>query len=373
MNTEDRSLSRTAPNEDSSGSIVKKIGSILLADSTRAEFANSVTAEDLRQLAGHPQIKVLQCATPKDDAVWVLLNDCFFAERPDVELRVYGHYSTECDLSFARKMGNVHRFAADDLMRARNVKAIAEIRHLESLSLGIFELDDFRVLESIPSTVTSLRLSATRSRRLSLAPLSRFRSLKVLYLEAQSEGIDVLRELQALEELTLRSITTRDLSYLAPLRDLWYLDIKLGGIRSFTGIEGKKRIKYLELWQVRGLQSVDVVAALPGLQNVFLQSLPHVESMPALKDSTALRRVVVQNLKGIRDFSALEGAPALEEFGLVEGNRQTPEQLLPVLRNPAVRRVAALFGSNRKNRAFSRLREAHGKVEWEPWEPFEYR
>ncbi len=352
---------------------MKKIGSILLADSTRAEFGDSVTAEELRKLADYPEVKVLQCASPRRDAVWTLLNESFFSARPDVELRVYGFYSNECDLGFARKMGNVRRFAADCLMQAQNVEAIAEIPHLESLSLGIFELDDFHVLELIPSTLTSLFLSATRSKKPSLEPLSRFRALKVLHLEGQTKGIEVLRELQGLEELTLRSITTRDLRYLAPLRNLWSLWIKLGGIRSFVGVEDKKSIKFLELWQVRELAGADVVAALPGLQNLFLQSLPHVESLPSLKDSSALRRVVLQNLKGMRDFSPLERAPALEDFGLVQGSLQTPEQLLPVLRNPNVRRVAALFGSDRKNRAFSSLRERHGKLEWEPWEPFEYR
>ena len=87
-------------------------------------------------LAGQPHIKVLQCSSPVRDAVWVLLNEHLFAVRPDVELRVYGHYSTECDLSFARAMTNVRRFAADCLMRAKNVEAIAAIPCLESLSLG---------------------------------------------------------------------------------------------------------------------------------------------------------------------------------------------------------------------------------------------
>jgi hypothetical protein len=129
------------------------------------------------------------------------------------------------------------------------------------------------------------------------------------------------------------------------------------------GVEGKESIKYLELWQIRDVHDVEVVAALLRLQNVFLQSVPQIESLPLFTNSTALRRVVLQNLKGLGDFSALERAPALEEFALVEGNRQTPEQLLPVLRNPTVRRVGGYFGNDRKNQAFSRLREDHGKVE----------
>ena len=50
-----------------------------------------------------------------------------------------------------------------------------------------------------------------------------------------------------------------------------------------------------------------------------------------------------------------------------------PEQLVPVLRNPAIRRVKALFGSDRKNDAFARLRDTYGKRDWDPWTPFKYR
>jgi hypothetical protein len=351
----------------------ERIGSVVMADSTRAEFDDSVTEYDLHSLARLPDLKTLQCSEPVKDSVWSLLNESFCSRRPDVELRVYGHYSSECDLSFARRLVNVRRFAADYLLSAKNVDAIAEIPQLESLSLGVFDLQDLSLLEKVPNTLTTLILGATRSRRLHLEPLRRFHSLRVLYIEGHSNGIEALGELQRLEQLTLRSITTADLHYLAPLQRLWSLDIKLGGIRSFEGIEGKGTIKYLELWQVRELEDVNVVASLPGLQRLFLQSLPRVEELPRLEGSCKLRRAVLQNMKGLTDFTAFEAAPALEEFGLIQGERQQPEQLIPVLRNPAVRAVMAFFGSQRKNQAFARLREAHGKADWGPGAPFEYR
>ncbi|MFM7929616.1 MAG: hypothetical protein ACKO9Q_18070, partial [Pirellula sp.] len=99
----------------------------------------------------------------------------------------------------------------------------------------------------------------------------------------------------------------------------------------------------------------------------------HVDSLPGLTDSTALRRIVIENLRGLCNLMALETAPALEEFALLDGTKQTPQQLLPVLRNPRVRRVSAFFGSERKNKEFSQLREAHSKAEFDRWEPFEYQ
>jgi hypothetical protein len=337
------------------------------------EFDEAVTPRDLEELARDPRVRVLQRSSPVSEAVWDCVNAHFFAHRPDVQLRVYGHYWSECDLSFATRMTNVRRFAADCLTSATNVECIAAIPNLEMLSLGIFELTDFRVLEDVSRGLTELSLGATRSKKPDLAPLARFRSLRKLFLEGQSKNIEVLSGLRELSDLTLRSITTPDLRYLAPLTNLWSLDIKLGGIRSFTGIEGKASIKYLELWQIRGLSDVRIVAALPGLQNLFLQSLPQVTRFPSLRDAAHLRRVLLINMKGLSDFSGLEWAPALEEFGLAEGSAQEPEQLLPVLRNRSVRRVRAHFGSERQNQRFSALREESGKEEPERWTEFEYR
>jgi hypothetical protein len=292
--------------------------------------------------------------------------------RPEVQLRVYRHGTSECNLSFTRLLPNVRHFAANCLMRATGVEYLAELQGLKSLSLDIFDLTDFSVLEKLPPQLSSLTLGATRSKRPTLAPLSRFQHLRVLCLEGQSKDINVLSELAELETLTLRSITTPDIHYLGQLPKLWSLDIKLGGIRDFTGIEGKDSIKYLELWQVRDLRSIDIVAALPSLQNLFLQSLPHVQWFPSLTESIALRRIWIENFKGLRDFTALETAPALEEFALINGRKQTPQQLLPVLLNPQVRRIRAGFGSDRKNSEFSSLREVHGKTGFD-WAPFEYQ
>jgi hypothetical protein len=336
-----------------------------------AEFGDAVTEGDLRKLAERPRIARLQCSIPVRGETWARIDEVFCPLRPDVEVRVYGHNGSICDLSFAARLRHVRRFAADCLMQATNVEAIAEM-DLESLSLGIFELQTFDVLNRVSPRLTSLGLSATRSKKPRLDAIGRFGSLTSLYVEGHSQGIEAMGKLEHLDDLTLRSVTTPDLRYLAPLERLASLDIKLGGIRVFDGIAGKASIRYLELWQVRELQDVSVVAALPGLQNLFLQSLPHVREIPVGR-SAVLRRAVLENLKGLRDLSDFESAPSLEQFALLDGVSQRPEQLLPVLRNPTLREACAYFGSGRKNNSFARLRDQHGKRDWAPGTPFDYR
>lgn len=344
-----------------------------MLDSSRAQFDDDLSSKEIGELARESSLKVIQTSSPVSNAIWDRLNEEFFSLRPNVELRVYGHYSEECDLSLASRMTNVRRFAADSLRNARNVERIADIQGLESLGLGIFELQDLSVLQLVNPGLTTLRLGTTRSKKPDLAPLRRFSSLKNVYVEGHSKSIEVLGGLSDLEDITLRSISTPNLEYLRPLNKLRSLDIKLGGIQSLAGVENKDSIKYLELWQIRGYSDADFISSLPGLQNLLLQSLPHIEALPSLRGSQLLRRIILINLKGLRDLSELEGAPSLEEFALFEGNHQDPEQLVPVLSNPAVLRVAAGFGSQRKNDRFEALRDKYGKSTLKASSELQYR
>jgi hypothetical protein len=339
----------------------------------RVDFDDSLVAGDIKALVSNADLRVIQCVAPVSDATWSRLNEEFFSRRPDVELRAYGFYSDPCDLSFIGRMTNLRNFAVDCHGDVTNLEAIATLTNPESLTLSIFSLSSFEVLSQVPPTLTKLSLGWTRSKKPDLAPLARFERLKVLFIEGHSKNIEAVSGLQTLEDVTLRSVTTPDLSYLKALSRMWSLDIKLGGIRSLQAVAGMPSIKHLELWQIRGLTDAGIISELPGLQNLFLQSLPQVSKMPRLGTSNCLRKITFMNMKGLADFSELEWAPALEDFILMDGAKQEPEQLVPVLRNPRVRGASAYFGSDKKNGRFEELRKQHGKAPATPLGVFDYR
>lgn len=338
----------------------------------RIGIDHSVTTSEVRRLAADPELRVIQTVAPLSESTWRMIDDELFTTRPDVQLRLFGHYNAVCDLSLTRLIPHVRNFAVDSLREATNLGALAQLEQLESLSLGIYELDNFDVLADLPATLRSLSLGQTRSKKPNLAHLARFTSLQKVFLEGHRSKIDVLADLPMLEDVTLRSVTVPDLGFLSGLGRLWSLDLKLGGTTNLRAIEGMATIKYLELWQIRGMADLGSVARLPGLQNLFLQSLANVASLPPLDDLPHLRRIVVQNMRDLTDLSALEIAPALEEFALIEGQRQQPEHLLPVLRNPKVRQVVAGFGSQRKNDRFDELRAQHDKERLSDYRTFDY-
>jgi hypothetical protein len=132
-------------------------------DRLRVKFRESLTAREIDELASKPDDRILQCASPVQPRTWELLNRKLFPRRPDIELRVYGFYSSTCDLSFANRLNSVRRFSADCLMKAVGVEHLSALEQLGELSVGIFSLESFDFLLSLPSGIKSLFLAARRS------------------------------------------------------------------------------------------------------------------------------------------------------------------------------------------------------------------
>jgi hypothetical protein len=139
------------------------------------------------------------------------------------------------------------------------------------------------------------------------------------------------------------------------------LDIKLGGIRDFSSIYGNQSVKYLELWQIRGLSDLRFISSLTGLQYLYLQALRSVIDIPDLSSLTELRRLDLQNMKGLVDVSAILQAPALREFNHVSAQNICPEHYNGLLNMPTLQCVHIGLGSQRKNERFQELALRHGK------------
>jgi len=316
----------------------------------RAEFTKSLSAAEVNSLARDPDLRVLQTSSPVNAATWDLLNDRLFSRRPDVELRVYGFYSSTCDLSFLPGMQNVRRFLVDCLREVRGIEHLAALKNLESLSVGIYGLESFDFLERLPTkTLRELSLSGTKSKKPSLAPLARFDQLRRLSLFGQQKSLDVISGLTMLEDLTLGSISVDGLEFLRSLRRLWSLAIRLGGSNNLAALEGMPGIKYLELCHVRGLQDISVVSKLRGLQFLFLQSLPKISIIPELSRLRALRRVYLESMTGLKDLRPFAAAPALEDFIHVCARGMEPDQYRDLLKKQSLRRILVGFGSQKKN------------------------
>lgn len=74
-----------------------------------------------------------------------------------------------------------------------------------------------------------------------------------------------------------------------------------------------------------------------------------------------LRRLYLENMKGLKDVSAIAAAPALEEFTHVSAQNIAPEQYEPLMSMRTLKSVRVGFGSQKKNDAFAESATRNGK------------
>lgn len=246
---------------------------------------------------------------------------------PTVGLRAYGGYDGSIrDLDFLAHFPRLRRFRVD-----------------------VHELDTIEGLHHLPDELDVLGIGETR-RRTPIDRLARFQRLRSLYLAKNVSRIEALSQLTALESLTLRSITLDGLDLLLPLERLTTLDLKLGGTHDLTLLPQIGRIRYLELWMLRGLEDLTPIADLEHLRFLFVQALPKVDRLPSLRRCTNLRRVHLETMKALTDLRPIADAPNLEELLIIDMPHLNTEDLAPFTGHPSLRSAAVGLGSLQRNR-----------------------
>lgn len=328
----------------------------------KIEIKNKLSEEIVYEMLEYKDLETIQFSEPVDHHTLELLNNVIFSKRDDIELRVYG--ADNSDLSFLSILHNVSRFTVDCIVEeVVNLDSITQLKKLKELHIGIFSLDSFEILNHVPDSLESITLGQTKSKKPDLSVLGRFSKLKKIYIEGHTKNIDVIGSLKQIEDVTLRSITTKNIEFLTPLIKMSSLDIKLGGIKNFSAIESMENIQYLELWQIRDLKDLSFISSLTGLQSLFLQSLKNVELLPVFKGLSKLKKIHLEDMKGLKDISSLGEAPALAEFTHSSAMNMDYEDYIPLLKNQSVERVSVGFGSVKRNKAFETMLKSYGKKE----------
>ena len=267
---------------------------------TSVDFTGALSPKDIDLILSNKAVDVLSTDDPKSvpAATWNTINEQLLTERPRIRLVVTDGSvlldkpkDKAGDFSFLKYLPNLYSLfiQCDWQTEFRHLEALSELPKLRDLSLYIRALTDFECLQRVTKQLKKLSLSETKSKNPSLNVLSRFSALEELFVERHQKDIDVIGALPKLRDLTLRSVSVKDISFIRQIEQLWSLDIKLGGIQDFSPLEGLNNLKYLELWQVRGLSDLSFISTLSGLQFLFLQSLKQVTRLPDLSKLKDLR------------------------------------------------------------------------------------
>lgn len=326
---------------------------------------NKISKREIKKLSKIKNLKIIQFVEPiKNYRIWKEIELYILSKRPNIEIRVFGHYQSTCDLSFLELIPSAESFSADCLLTCENLEKISLLKNLKELSIGVYDIESFDFLNNISEQLTSLFIGNTKSKKPDISVIKRFKNLKYLSLEGQNKGIQTISKLKNLEIIVLRSITTDNLNYLRNLKNLWSVDIKLGGIKDFSALKEIEKLKYLEIWQVRKLLNLEFLSELYNLQNLFIQSLPNIKEIPDLSSNKKLRRIFLENLKGLENLKSIKNIENLEDF-IFWDSKLNPIDLYPVLKNNNLKSVQVKFGSIKKNNEFDNLVSEFGKNQYE--------
>ena len=289
-----------------------------------------VTRRQLRPL--DPRCRCVQFCEPLSEKDFKKVS-AFMRDHPHIVLRVYGMpHDKEWDLEF--------------------LKHFPFLRHFD---VSVYTLGDLSGLRYLPEDLVYLGLGPTKSKRHSLAFLERFPHLRDLHVEGLVTDFGAIECLSELEWLSLRSVTLPDLAHLMPLHSLLSLAIRLGGTKNLELLPEIGKIRYLELWRIRGLQDLSCLARMATLQYLFLEQLKNVTVLPSFCTLSRLRRVHAEGMKGLADLQPVADAPTLQELLALDMGHLDSEAFRVFVGHPTLERALVALGSDRKNKGVQSL------------------
>jgi hypothetical protein len=121
------------------------------------------------------------------------------------------------------------------------------------------------------------------------------------------------------------------------LPNLEWLSIRGGTGRDADAVKGCHTLRWLEINQVRGVESLDALLDLSRLEFLSLYGLPRVRSIPPLSSLKRLRYAQVGSMKGLTSIAGLLGAPNLQELTLVRAVGLDQADASLIAEHPSVR------------------------------------
>ncbi|WP_411347461.1 hypothetical protein [Paenibacillus sp. WLX2291] len=325
------------------------------------EIDGKLTMEEAKEIARLSSIRTLQFTAALEWQSYHYINHIILPACPDMTVRAYHFHGQVCDLAFVEQLPDLRSLAVLCQGEFVNLDCIAALPQLQRLNVQLHQLDSFDFLQQVNPQLSGLTLGQTASKKPSLQGIARFEQLHELTVEGHRKQIEEIAQLTHLQKLSLRYLTLPDVNFLRQLPELWWLQIYTGGTNELGALAELKQLKYIDLSQIRGLDQLDFLSSMTGLQYIRIGAMPHIHELPALNQLKQLRKIELYNMKGLQRLDSLQHPPALTEFIQREAWEMEAEYYIPLLQNPALQRAYVHLRNEKKFTRFRQLLEEHGK------------
>lgn len=228
-------------------------------------------------------------------------------------VRFYGHYSLSFDGHTLLRIPHVKTLHLNSLTQAHNIEALAMLKHLHSLHLGIYELENSDIL-GIDSLHSLRDLTIISDKKvLNLQYLKEFSHLEHLHVGGKVKNLDAIGDLEDLNYLALHSISKLPLTYINRLKKLKHLRILLGGREHIQEIE-ENEIDHLEICRVRGFHDLSNMTNFRALTSLVIQDQAQLQEIGFDRGMKGLKEISISNCKSLARLSGMEQLPSLRKL-----------------------------------------------------------
>ena len=233
-----------------------------------------------------------------------------------LEIRFFGYHFTPFDAAILRALPHAANLSLDCHTSAVNLRHLGELRHLQRLQLGAYEMQehDLLALENL-RTLQYLSLGETRKANIDLAPLRHWPRLAQLHTTGHVKNIAAITALPALTKLSLSQIKSKDaVDFISAMPALTRLRFILGGRTSIAHVTAPL-LEELEVVRVRGLEDLGDLGRFPRLRRLSVEDQIKLAEL-RLGENTALAWLVLRNCKTLERLAGIAPLPALNNLAV---------------------------------------------------------
>lgn len=233
-----------------------------------------------------------------------------------LEIRFFGYHFTPFDAAILRALPHAANLSLDCHTSAVNLRHLGELRHLQRLQLGAYEMQehDILALENL-RTLQYLSLGETRKANIDLAPLRHWPRLAQLHTTGHVKNIAAITALPALTKLSLSQIKSKDaVDFISAMPALTQLRFILGGRTSIAHVTAPL-LEELEVVRVRGLEDLGDLGRFPRLRRLSVEDQIKLAEL-RLGENTALAWLVLRNCKTLERLAGIASLPALNNLAV---------------------------------------------------------
>ena len=282
----------------------------------------------------------LQVVSPSDEAPGPLVDRNTYLQRlrkmceqwgDRLTVRFYSYFDQVFDAEVLLEFPEIRSLMINNMHgEVKNLELIGNMPNIRNLHLGIYELDDKRLLEKLPiENLVELTIEESKTKALDLAPLADARALRTLRLFGHKKNIEAIGALSNLNAFVFNPSSNKPLHFLNGLASLRSLKFVLGGAESLAGLNVLPALEEIAFTMVRGLVDIGDLQRFPSLRRGLMQDQPQIETVRMGAKNTALQHLWFYNCPKLANLEGIGELPVLESLRIVISAIKLDKMVLP--------------------------------------------